>query len=179
MAVSFQWRAHGGALPVVPFDQQLDKLALWIETWNHSQRCELIEKLLLHMDYEQYRFLWTVMRPTLHRDFMYSAQLVHPQVNFQPMSTHTSRKLREHLGRFKRNNFHRVRSAYCEFPQEVIEKNALPELTKLRKQSFEQQIHRKLRPNFSAKLELPKILPRSNTIMTIPTDDDQSNPLLR
>lgn len=178
MATSFQWRAHGGALPIVPFDQQLDKVALWIETWNHQQRCELIEKLLLHMDYDQYRFLWTVMQPSLHRDFMYSAQLIHPNSNFQPMSTHTSRKLREHLGRFKRNNFYRVKSAYCEFPEEVIQKNALPELTKLRKQSFASQINRKQRPHFSAKLELPKILARSKSNILFGTSD-QSSPLLR
>ena len=175
------WRAHGGAMPIVPFDKQLDKLSLWMETWNHAQRCELIEKLLLHMDYEQYRFLWTVMQPSLHRDFMYSAQLVHPNANFQPLSTHASRKLRENLGRTRRNNFHRVKSAYCEFPEEVLQKNALPELSRLRRLSFESQIRRKQRANFSAKTHLPKInMKRSTSILLEPeVQADQSSPLLR
>lgn len=181
MANAVQWRPHGGSPPSVPFDKQLDKLSLWMETWNHAQRCELIEQLLLHMDYEQYRFLWTVMQPSLHRDFMYSAQILHPAVNFQPLSTHTSRKLRDTLGRTKRNYFHRVKSAYCEFPEEVLQKNALPELTRLRKMSFDSQVRRKQRANFSAKSQLPKIDGRSKSSILFTTDADsqQNFPSLR
>lgn len=168
-------------MPIVPFDKQLDKLSLWMETWNHAQRCELIEKLLLHMDYEQYRFLWTVMQPSLHRDFMYSAQLVHPSANFQPLSTHTSRKLRDNLGRTRRNNFHRVKSAYCEFPEEVLRKNALPELTRLRQLSFDSQIRRKQRANFSAKTHLPKLpMTKTSSILFEATPETiQPSPLHR
>lgn len=176
------WRAHGGSIPVVPFDQQLDKFALWIETWNHAQRCELIEKLLLHMDYEQYRLLWTVIQPTLHRDFMYSAQAAFPKSNFQPISTHSSRKLRDYLSRKKRNNFHRVKSAYCEFPEDVIKKNMLPELSRIRQLSFDSQIRRKQRPNFSAKLQLPKIIQQGQTVTLVETnipEDFDKSPLLR
>ena len=180
-AVIEQWRAHGGGRPIVPFDKQLDKLSLWMETWSHAQRCELLEKLLLHMDYDQYRFLWTVMQPSLHRDFMYSAQLVHPNASFQPLSTHASRKLRETLGRTRRNNFHRVKSAYCEFPEEVLKKNALPELTTLRKMSFDSQIKRKQRAHFSAKSRLPKIDLRQNSsiLFELPKESQQSSLLLR
>lgn len=170
LATSAQWNRQGTALSPVPFDKQLDKLSLWMETWSHAQRCELIEKLLLHMDYEQYRFMWTVMQPSLHRDFMYSAQLVHPHANFQPLSTHASRKLRDNMGRTRRNNFHRVKSAYCEFPEDVLRKNALPELTRLRHLSFDSQIQRRQRANFSAKSHLPKInLSRNSTVLLEPT----------
>jgi len=171
------WRAHGGTVPLVSFDQQLDKLSLWIETWNHAQRCELIEKLLLHMDYEQYRFLWTVMQPSLHRDFMYSAQLAHPETQFQPLSTHASRKLREKLKRNRRNNFYRVKSAYCEFPEEVLLKNTLPELTNLRQLSFDAQLKRKQRPNYSA-APLPRIK-QSKSSLSLLGANESTSPLIR
>ena len=185
MTTLVHWRAHGGSIRNVPFDQQLDKFALWIETWSHKQRCELLEKLLLHMDYEQYRFLWTVMQPSLHRDFMYSAQVNHPGSNFQPLSTHSTRKLRENLGRFKRNNFYRVKSAFCEFPDEILKKNMLPELVRLRQQSFDSQIRRKHRSHFSArtKVHLPKLeQSKSFTGIALDHDGDSStytSPLLR
>ncbi|XP_067947133.1 beta-TrCP-like [Watersipora subatra] len=181
LSAATPWRAHGSSQSVVSFDKQLDKLALWMETWNHAQRCELIEKLLLHMEYEQYRFLWTVMQPSLHRDFMYSAQLLHPCSNFQPLSTHASRKLRDNLGRNRRNQFHRVKSAYCEFPEEVLEKNALPELTRLRKLSFDSQIRRKQRANFSARVRLPSISGDENSSILLDSKPDgaSSFPLLR
>lgn len=157
LAQHVRWGMHKEEIGAVPFDKQLDKLHLWMETWNHVQRCELIEKLLLHMNYDQYRFLWTVLQPSLHRDFMYSAQIVHPKANFQPLSTHISRKLKENAGRNRRNNFHRVKSAYCEFPEEVLQKNALPELSRIRHLSFNSQIKRKRRAHFSAKTHLPHI----------------------
>jgi hypothetical protein len=182
MSVVVQWRAHGGSTPIVPFDQQLDKFCLWIATWNHPQRCELIEKLLLHMDYDQYRFLWTVMQPSLHRDFMYSAQANHPKASFQPISTHSTRKLREYIGRVKRNTFHRLSSAYCQFPEDILQKNRLPELVKIRQLSFDAQIHRRTRPNFSAKLQLPQISATSSFAQASydqHTDAWQGSPLLR
>lgn len=174
-------RTHGGSMPMVPFDKQLDKVSLWMETWNHFQRCELIEKLLLHMGYEEYRFLWTVMQPSLHRDFMYSAQLAHPHANFQPLSTHTSRKLKENLSKSKRNYFHRIKSAYCEFPEEVLKKNRLPELTRIRQLSFDSQIRRKQRANFSAKSQLPRINTQNESSILFDSGEEgeEISPLLR
>ena len=37
---SIEWRGHGGGKPTmqsVDFDQQLDKIAIWLEQWDHDQ----------------------------------------------------------------------------------------------------------------------------------------------
>lgn len=37
---SIEWRGHGGGKPTlqtVDFDQQLDKIAIWLEQWDHEQ----------------------------------------------------------------------------------------------------------------------------------------------
>lgn len=38
------WRGHGGRAPTmssVEYDRQLDRVAVWLETWNHDQVCDL------------------------------------------------------------------------------------------------------------------------------------------
>lgn len=46
------WRGHGGRHPTyssVEFDRQLDKISLWLESWDHSQ---VIEVFFLICDFD-------------------------------------------------------------------------------------------------------------------------------
>ena len=58
------------------------------------QRCALLEALLRRSNYTQFQFLFTVMQPSLHRDFMYTAHTRFPDIEFKPISTHISRELK-------------------------------------------------------------------------------------
>ncbi|KAL3884119.1 hypothetical protein ACJMK2_030341, partial [Sinanodonta woodiana] len=91
------WRGHGGRHPTissVEFDRQLDKVAMWLENWTHDQRCHVMEGLIQRSNFNQFQFLATTLQPMLHRDFMYTAQSQFPEQDFQPLSTHTSRRLK-------------------------------------------------------------------------------------
>ncbi|XP_048240296.1 F-box protein MET30-like [Haliotis rufescens] len=128
------WRGHGGVHPTpssVEFDRQLDKVAIWLERWDHDERCCLLESLLRKSNYTQFQFLYTVMQPTLHRDFMYTARSHFPDIDFQPISTHTSRELKEKITRLRQNNYFRVKSAYLQLDDDVKAKFKDTECIKL------------------------------------------------
>ncbi|XP_070188911.1 beta-TrCP-like [Littorina saxatilis] len=111
------WRGHGGRQPTsssVEFDRQLDKVSIWMEQWEHDTRCALLEALLRRSNYTQFQFLFTVMQPSLHRDFMYTAHSRFPDIEFKPISTHISRELKDKLSRLRLDTFHRVKSAYLQ-----------------------------------------------------------------
>ena len=61
---------------------------------SYFQRCMIIEGILRRSNYNQFQFLSTSLQPMLHRDFMYTAQSQFPAIEFVPVSTHTSRKLK-------------------------------------------------------------------------------------
>ncbi|XP_061192203.1 F-box/WD repeat-containing protein 1A-like [Saccostrea echinata] len=116
------WRGHGGRPPTfssVEFDRQLDKISLWLESWDHTQRCHLLEWILRRSNHTQFQFLYTVMQPHLHRDFMYTAQSMYPSMEFKPFSTHTSRELEQKLILHRQNNFYRVKSGYFRSDDDV------------------------------------------------------------
>ncbi|CAG2255121.1 FBXW7 [Mytilus edulis] len=120
------WRGHGGRHPThssVEFDRQLDKISLWIEEWNHEQRCQLIEALLRRSNHQQFQFLYTVMQPHQHRDFMYTAQKQFPETEFTPVSTHTTREVKRRVQLHREDNYYRVKSAYFHMDDEVKEQN--------------------------------------------------------
>lgn len=58
------------------------------------QRCSVLEALLRQSNYTQFQFLYTVMQPSLHRDFKYTANSRFPDIEFKPISTHISRELK-------------------------------------------------------------------------------------
>nr|KAG5711219.1 hypothetical protein BaRGS_004863 [Batillaria attramentaria] len=112
-----QWRGHGGRHPTnssVEFDRQLDKISIWLEQWDHDTRCAVLEAILRRSNYTQFQFLYTVMQPSLHRDFMYTANTRFPDIEFKPISTHISRELKDKLSRLRLDTFHRVKSAYLQ-----------------------------------------------------------------
>ncbi|XP_041354437.1 F-box/WD repeat-containing protein 7-like [Gigantopelta aegis] len=117
------WRGRGGVHPTqsgVEFDRQLDKISLWLEKWDHNQRCRILEAILRESNYNQIQFLVTVMQPSLHRDFMYTAQSYFPTIQFQPVSTHTSREVKTRLEKKRHHhNFYRVKSAYLQMDDDV------------------------------------------------------------
>ncbi|XP_022292117.2 uncharacterized protein LOC111103271 isoform X2 [Crassostrea virginica] len=116
------WRGHGGRHPTyssVEFDRQLDKISLWLESWDHSQRCHLLEWILRRSNHTQFQFLYTVMQPYLHRDFMYTAQSMYPSMEFKPFSTYTSREVQQKLILHRQNNFYRVKSGYFRSDEDV------------------------------------------------------------
>ena len=53
-----------------------------------------MEKLLACSNYKQFQLIWTVIQPAMHRDFMYTAKKEFPSLEFMPISTHTTRKLK-------------------------------------------------------------------------------------
>lgn len=126
------WRGHGGRPPTmssVEFDRQLDKIAVWVENWSHEQRCQIVEGILRRSNYNQFQFLSTSLQPILHRDFMYTARTEFPAIEFLPVSTHTSRKLKEKLIFTRQDNYHRIASAHLrndtEARQQVQEKESI------------------------------------------------------
>ncbi|KAH3737987.1 uncharacterized protein LOC127851391 [Dreissena polymorpha] len=132
------WRGQGGRAPTlssVEFDRQLDKVAMWLEEWNHEQRCQVLEGLLRRSNFRQFQFLNTSLQPALHRDFMYTARTQFPSIEFVPLSTHTSRKLKEKLIFTRQDNYHRIDSAHLtddeQAKQQAQEKDPLrlPEIT--------------------------------------------------
>ncbi|XP_052807929.1 uncharacterized protein LOC128236846 isoform X1 [Mya arenaria] len=120
------WRGQGGRPPTmssVEFDRQLDKISVWLEGWTHEQRCQILEGILRRSNYTQFRFLSTTLQPALHRDFMYTARAQFPALDFQPVSTHTSRKLKEKLHSTRQNDYHRIDSAHLREDGQALEKS--------------------------------------------------------
>ncbi|KAL5010050.1 hypothetical protein ScPMuIL_012355 [Solemya velum] len=116
------WRGHGGTHPTcstVEFDCQMDKIAIWIEEWDHNQKCQVIEGILRRSGHNQVQLLYTVMQPSLHRDFMYAARKQFPDVEFKPLSTHITRRLKSKLERTRQNTFHRVKSAHMQSDDDI------------------------------------------------------------
>ncbi|CAF1108203.1 unnamed protein product [Rotaria sp. Silwood1] len=64
------------------------------EQWNHAQRCQLIERLLPLCSTGQIDMLWTVLQPSLHRDYFYAVKSRYPNYHFKRISTPDSRFLR-------------------------------------------------------------------------------------
>ncbi|KAK3098596.1 hypothetical protein FSP39_021090 [Pinctada imbricata] len=116
------WRGHGGRAATyssVEFDRQLDKISMWIEKWNHIQRCQLIEWILRKSNHNQFQFLYTAMQPHLHRDLMYTAQSRYPSMEFKPFSTHSSREVQRKLILHRQDDFYRVKSGYFRLDDDV------------------------------------------------------------
>ncbi|XP_030851018.1 probable E3 ubiquitin ligase complex SCF subunit sconB [Strongylocentrotus purpuratus] len=86
------------------FNRQVDHVNIWLDKWNHNQRCLILEGILQRSNYTQYNFLWTTLQPALHRDFMYTARQHYPEYHFEPISSHTSRETR--TKRAVRNYYH-------------------------------------------------------------------------
>ncbi|KAL4233353.1 hypothetical protein ACF0H5_008035 [Mactra antiquata] len=128
------WRGHGGRAPTmssVEFDRQLDKIAVWLESWNHDQRCSIVEGILRRSNFNQFQFLTTTLQPILHRDFMYTAKSQFPAINFVPISTHISRKLKEKLVYTRQDNYHRIGSAHLREDDDAKQQVTIKESIKL------------------------------------------------
>ncbi|CAK8683242.1 unnamed protein product [Clavelina lepadiformis] len=97
----------------VYFHKQLDEIALWFEKWTHAQRCSVLEYLVAISGFSQFQLLHTTVQPILHRDFMYNARGRFPDDSFMPISTESSRAIRQRLVRNRLiNKYHRTKSAY-------------------------------------------------------------------
>lgn len=108
-------------LSTIEYEQQLDYLCQWMEKWNNQVRRNVIDLLLPRCDQEQITFLWTVVEPTLHRDFMYSSLNAFPRSSFSPVSTPLCREVHKKLGkpRYRAWKLHRVESAILHDEEEV------------------------------------------------------------
>ncbi|XP_020604751.1 F-box/WD repeat-containing protein 7-like [Orbicella faveolata] len=108
-------------LSTIEYEQQLDYLCQWIEKWSNQVRRNVIDLLLPRCDQEQITFLWTVVEPTLHRDFMYSSLNAFPRSSFSPVSIPLCREVHKKLGkpRYRAWKLHRVESAILHDEEEV------------------------------------------------------------
>lgn len=108
-------------LSTIEYEQQLDYLCQWMEKWSNQVRRNIIDLLLPRCDQEQITFLWTVVEPTLHRDFMYSSLNAFPRSSFSPVSTPLCREVHKKLGkpRYRAWKLHRVESAILHNEGEV------------------------------------------------------------
>ncbi|XP_068743956.1 F-box/WD repeat-containing protein 7-like [Montipora capricornis] len=108
-------------LSTIEYEQQLDYLCQWMEKWNDQVRRDLIELLLPRCNQEQLTFLWTVVEPTLHRDFMYSSLNAFPRSSFSPVSIPLCSEVHKKLGkpRYRAWKLHRVQSAILHDEEEV------------------------------------------------------------
>ncbi|KAK3707206.1 hypothetical protein QZH41_019558, partial [Actinostola sp. cb2023] len=84
-------------------------------------RSKIIEVLLPRCGYEEINFLWTVVEPTLHRDFMYSSLNAFPMSSFSPVSIPICREVHKKLGkpRYRTWKLHRLSSAILHDEEEV------------------------------------------------------------
>ncbi|ESO89189.1 hypothetical protein LOTGIDRAFT_154278 [Lottia gigantea] len=102
------------------FERQMEEISDWLENWDHKQRCQILEKLLQQSSYSQFQFLFTVLQPSLHRDFMYTAQTRFPHIDFTPVSTYTSRAYKNKVRALRnKGTVHRIKSAYIQLDDEV------------------------------------------------------------
>ncbi|KAK2186742.1 hypothetical protein NP493_190g01015 [Ridgeia piscesae] len=112
------WRGKGGRKLTpgsVDFDRQLDKVSIWLDLWDHKQRCAVVTEIVTWSSYRQLRFLWTVVQPALHRDFTYAANCHFPPLYFPPISTYITRHVKRKRSRqLQRLRIHRTESAYLQ-----------------------------------------------------------------
>lgn len=108
-------------LSTIEFEQQLDYICQWMEKWNDQVRRDLIELLLPRCNPKQITFLWTVVEPTLHRDFMYSSLNAFPRSSFSTVSTPLCSEVHKKLGkpRYRAWKLHRVQSAILHDEEDV------------------------------------------------------------
>ncbi|XP_013398191.1 F-box/WD repeat-containing protein 7 isoform X2 [Lingula anatina] len=129
---AWQWRGLGGGhatMVSVEFDRQLDRISLWLEEWTHQQRCDILEGLLVRSGYSQLQFLWTVLQPALHRDFMYSSKKEFPLLSFPPVSTYKSREIKIKLIQHRQDDYFRENSAHFRYLDEVKGASREPKMT--------------------------------------------------
>ncbi|EDO32198.1 predicted protein [Nematostella vectensis] len=107
----------------IEFDQQVDYMCKWLEAWDEIERSNIVEVLLSRCELEQISFLWTVVEPLLHRDFMYSSLNAFPRSSFSPVSTPVCREVHKKLGkpRYRAWKLHRLESAVLHDEGEVHE----------------------------------------------------------
>ncbi|XP_071509151.1 uncharacterized protein [Diadema antillarum] len=110
-----EWHAFRGrnieSVGTVEFCRQVDHVDIWLDKWNHHQRCQVLEGILQRSNFSQYNFLWTTLQPALHRDFMYTARQHFPGHHFDPISSHTSRETK---ARRAVRNYHHAQSAHVQ-----------------------------------------------------------------
>ena len=97
--------------------EQVLGAVMTVEQWSHSQvpnmsytankrlhfvrslqRCQLIERLLPLCNSLQLDMLWTVLQPSLHRDYFYAVQSRYPNYRFRQISTPSSRTHEKRVG---------------------------------------------------------------------------------
>ncbi|CAF0823292.1 unnamed protein product [Adineta steineri] len=71
--------------------EQVFRAIVTVEQWNHTQRCGFIERLLPICNSYQLDMLWTVLQPSLHRDYYYAVKSRFPNYHFKQISTPNSR----------------------------------------------------------------------------------------
>ncbi|KXJ24637.1 F-box/WD repeat-containing protein 7 [Exaiptasia diaphana] len=108
-------------MSTIEFEQQLDYLCQWLDAWTDRERANVIEVLLPRCGCEEINFLWTVVEPTLHRDFMYSSLNAFPRSSFSPVSIPIPREVHKKLGkpRYRTWKLHRLSSAILHDEEEV------------------------------------------------------------
>ncbi|CAF1636120.1 unnamed protein product [Adineta ricciae] len=74
--------------------QQIAGVITTVERWTHQQRCQFIERLLPLCNTYQLDMLWTVLQPSLHRDYFYAVKFRYPDYHFKQISTPSSRTLK-------------------------------------------------------------------------------------
>ncbi|KAI8752844.1 F-box protein MET30 [Biomphalaria glabrata] len=104
----------------VEFKRQMEHLSHCLRQWSHQQKCCFLEELLRHSSTVQIQFLYTVLQPSVHRDFMYTMRTRFPEIEFSPISTHITRHIKKRLREVKKlRSFYRVDSAYIQQDEEV------------------------------------------------------------
>lgn len=118
LAVPFQKHRP---LTTVDYEQQIDYLTEWINKWDNAERFIFIERLLSKCDKEQIQFLWTVLQPTLHRDFIFNSLSAEPNSKFNPISTPVTREIhkRAHSLRSKGKKVPFLKSAILRNKEDV------------------------------------------------------------
>eukprot|EP00794_Sanderia_malayensis_P012720 gene12720-14025_t len=121
---------HNRPYTTLEFERQLDKLFQWLIPWSYEKKCVFTERLLKFCNYGLIRFLWTVLEPMLHRDFIYTKLDVFPKSDFYTLSSYVSRELYSRLEktvnkyRRKRREVHRIPSSMVKNEDDVREWNS-------------------------------------------------------
>ncbi|XP_065054682.1 uncharacterized protein LOC135683371 [Rhopilema esculentum] len=105
------------------FERQLDRIFHWTADWDFEKKCTFVEQLLQVCNYMIIRFLWTVLEPLVHRDFIYNKFDPFPGSTFHTLSSYITREL---YGRLEKivNKYRRKRGEVYRIPSSIVKDEA-------------------------------------------------------
>jgi len=101
------------------FERQVDHVFHCLGEWDHEKKCEFMEQLLQVCSHMIFRFLWTVIEPVVHRDFVFNQFEPTSQSNFFTLSSYVTRELYSRLEKIV-NKYKRKKRDVYRIPSNIV-----------------------------------------------------------